>query len=208
MKFILHSHATNSNYTDSADLTLAQEIVAAVSRLVGFDVLFPDRQQFELNSTGTRTMKGIKFSNKVTSAKEVESHAKLLENSASCSYWIEKSKSELDRCCSHEWCCTSLFEHVWLDLLYLLGGRDQHVLFGCRKMAPDNNAPFMGGTRHDLQRMIADSNEDTVITDTMNELRFACPPDAARVFPLQHVVTSTRCVPFVTDCDAESFRST
>lgn len=95
----------------------------------------------------------------------------------------------------NEWCCTGLFEHVWLKLLYLLGGRDQHVMCGCRKMAPDNNAPFMGGTRHDLQTLVADSNEDaTVITDQMNELRFSCPPDAARAFPLQKVVKSTRCV--------------
>ena len=100
MKFILHSHAMNSEYTDTAELKLAQEIVTTVSRLVGFDVLFPDRQQFEVNSTGSKTMRGIKFNNKVASAKEVESHAKVLENSASCSYWIEKSKSELDRCCS------------------------------------------------------------------------------------------------------------
>lgn len=96
MKFILHAHASTRGYTDS---DAAQETVATVSRIVGFDVLFPERQQFELNSAGTKTMRAIKFSNKVTVSKEVECYAKTLDDHPSCAYWIEKCKSELERYC-------------------------------------------------------------------------------------------------------------
>ena len=92
MKYILHSHAMNKDHCSDFNinaLRLEQETISVVSKLVGFDVLFPGHRQFDLNSLGTKTLRGIKFGNK-----EVDSQAKTLEAIVSCAHWIEKSKTE------------------------------------------------------------------------------------------------------------------
>ena len=96
MKYILHSHAMNKDHCSDFNinaLRLEQETISVVSKLVGFDVLFPGHRQFDLNSLGTKTLRGIKFGNKISS-KEVDSQAKTLEAIVSCAHWIEKSKIE------------------------------------------------------------------------------------------------------------------